>query len=202
MDNCSVKERSCLSYRAIRLIYSLPTVSSRNYEVYFELAEHLAPSIKRQNSNSVSPLTSGRNNVLWLTCDYWSYTTLPALLSHYPKRGNNWASAHNEENKSSGDITVSKVSDEDNWQAVKNTLLRQVGIGGVPIISATDIDVKKGHQLRLLHEQGERELDPENTRHTMNHIYELWRRPIELETKVSGKTILYRVDEEGFSRKT
>lgn len=106
-----------------------------------------------------------------------------------------------EENPQSGDITVSKVSDEENWLIVKNTLLRQVGMGGVPIINAIDINVKKGHQLHLLHEQGERELDPENTRHTLDHMYQLWRRPIELETKVSGKPILYRIDEDGFSKK-
>lgn len=106
-----------------------------------------------------------------------------------------------EEDSNSGDVTVSKVSDEQNWLAVKNTLLKQVGIGGVPIITATEIDVKKGHQLKLLHEQGERELDPENTRHTLSHIYQLWRRPVTLETKVDGKATLYQWDDEGFSRK-
>lgn len=101
-----------------------------------------------------------------------------------------------------GDLVVNKVSDEDNWQAVKQTLLRQVGMGGVPIIKATDINVKRGHTLKLLHEQGERELDPEHARHSLNHLFDLWRRPVELETKVDGKAILYQVNDDGFSTKT
>jgi len=100
-----------------------------------------------------------------------------------------------------GDLVVNKVSDEENWQSVKQTLLRQVGMGGVPIIKAIDIDVKRGHKLKLLHEQGERELDPEHARHSLNHLFDLWRRPVDLETKVDGKAILYLVNDEGFSVK-
>ena len=103
--------------------------------------------------------------------------------------------------ESNGDLVVTNVSNKEHWETVKNTLLRQVGIGGVPIIKAVNIDVKRGHRLRLMHEQGARELDTENTRYTLKHIFELWRRPVELETKVNDKAVLYTWDDEGFHTK-
>jgi stage V sporulation protein R len=99
----------------------------------------------------------------------------------------------------SGDLVVTKVADEIGWREVKQTLLAQVGMGSVPVIKATKIDVKQGHRLTLSHEADDRELEPENAKQTLKHLYTLWRRPVTLETKVNGKDVAYECNEDGVS---
>ncbi|WP_286830528.1 MULTISPECIES: SpoVR family protein [Kordiimonas] len=102
-----------------------------------------------------------------------------------------------------GDLVVSHVSDDSGWKDVKATLLANMGMGGVPVIKGHKIDARAGDRLTLKHEVDEvagevRELEPDNCRHTMEHMYALWRRPVELMTTVDDKEVLYLCDEDGF----
>ena len=98
---------------------------------------------------------------------------------------------------------VSKVADEDNWQAVKDTLLKNVGMASMPIIRVIDADYGRLHALHVRHEYDGRELNLEYAEHTLCHLHQLWGRTVHLETVISGKPIMLTFDdEEGFHEET
>src|SRR5262249_34568026 len=49
------------------------------------------------------------------------------------------------------DIVISKVSDDDGWRDVKETLLKNVGTNGVPVIRVEDSDFGQNRTLYLVH---------------------------------------------------
>ena len=99
------------------------------------------------------------------------------------------------------DYVVSKVSDKESWREVKETLLRSVGTGTIPVIRITDADFGGNRTLLLEHEHDGRDLLLEYAERTLQHLHRLWGREVALETFVNGKKSLLTYGEHGFAAK-
>lgn len=82
---------------------------------------------------------------------------------------------------------VTKISDDDNWQQVKDTLVKGVGMNSIPVIKIEDADFGKNRTLYLKHYHDGRDLQLEYAEHTLKHVKALWERDVVLETLVNGK---------------
>lgn len=100
------------------------------------------------------------------------------------------------------DLIVSEVSDKEGWRQVKESLLHNVGMGGVPVIKVEDADYAFGGSLFLKHTFDGRELQLDYAEKTLAHIYELWGRDVLLETTLGDEETLLRYDDSGFSIRT
>jgi stage V sporulation protein R len=100
------------------------------------------------------------------------------------------------------DLVISKVADEQGWRAVKDQLIRSVGMGGVPVIRIEDADFGHKRTLYLTHDHDDRDLQLENAEKTLGYIYRLWGREVVIETVLAGKRTLLTFNDRGFSAKT
>jgi stage V sporulation protein R len=91
---------------------------------------------------------------------------------------------------------ITKVSDEEHWQQVKETLIKNVGTGNIPVIKIIDADFGKRRTLHLQHYHDGRDLQLEYAEHTMRHLQALWGREVVLETTVNGKKSLLKLDDD------
>jgi len=91
---------------------------------------------------------------------------------------------------------VTKVSDEENWNEVKETLLRGVGMSAIPVIKVEDADFGRNRTLYLKHYHEGRDLQLEYAEHTLRHIGALWEREVVLETVVNGKRSILKMSGE------
>ncbi len=92
------------------------------------------------------------------------------------------------------DRVVTKVSDDESWQEVKENLIRSVGSSSIPVIKIEDADFGKQRTLYLKHYHEGRDLQLEYAEHTLRHIGALWEREVVLETTLSGKRSLLKMD--------
>ena len=97
------------------------------------------------------------------------------------------------------DYVVSKVSDEDNWKTVKETLIKNVGTGSIPVIKVEDADFGHNRTLYLKHYHDGRDLQLEYAEKTLGFVYRLWGRECVLETTLQGKRSLLCYNDRGFS---
>ncbi len=97
-------------------------------------------------------------------------------------------------------LVVSEVADDEHWQQVKNTLLKSVGLGGVPVIRITDADYMHNRILYLSHEHDGRDLQMEYLEKTLAYVHQLWGRQILLSTLINGKQVLFSYDSDGLSQ--
>lgn len=88
---------------------------------------------------------------------------------------------------------ITKVSDEEHWQQVKNSLLSNVGMGSIPTILIKDADHGGSRILYMVHEHDGRDLQLEYAEQTLRHVYALWRRAVVLETTINGRRSLLRL---------
>lgn len=88
---------------------------------------------------------------------------------------------------------ITKISDDDNWQQVKETLIANVGMGSIPVIKVDDADFGRNRTLYLKHYHDGRDLQLEYAEHTLKHVKALWEREVVLETIVNGKKSLLRL---------
>ena len=65
---------------------------------------------------------------------------------------------------------VTKVSDKENWDHVKQTLIKNVGTGSLPVIKVIDADYGKNRTLQLKHYHDGRDLQLEYAEHCMKHM--------------------------------
>jgi stage V sporulation protein R len=100
------------------------------------------------------------------------------------------------------DIVVSKVSDPDGWREVKETLLRTIGTGSIPVIRITDADFGGNRTLLLAHEHDGRDLLLEYAERTLAYLHRLWGREVALESSVNGKKTLLRYGDDGLTTKS
>ncbi len=101
-----------------------------------------------------------------------------------------------------GDETViSHVSDDEHWRTVKDTLLRNVGMGAVPVIRIEDADYGGNRVLYMKHEHDGRDLGLEYAEKTLGYVHKLWGREVMLETMVDGKRLALTYGPEGFGHK-
>ncbi len=98
-------------------------------------------------------------------------------------------------------LVVTKVSDEDNWQEVKETLLRSVGMNAQPVIRIQDADYGRNRALYLKHETDDRDLHIGYAEKTLGHLHKLWGHRVLLETVMKGKRTLLSYGEHGFDAK-
>jgi stage V sporulation protein R len=98
-------------------------------------------------------------------------------------------------------LVVTKVSDQDNWREVKETLLRTVGMNAQPVIRIYDADYGRNRALYLKHESDDRDLHIGYAERTLGHLYALWGHRVLLETMMKGKKTLLSYGEHGFDAK-
>ena len=99
------------------------------------------------------------------------------------------------------DLVVSHVSDDEGWRNVKETLLKSVGMGSIPVIRVEDADYNHNRTLFLTHGHDGRDLQLEYAEKTLAYLQRLWGREVVLETAVNGKRTLLTFGERGFSAK-
>jgi len=97
---------------------------------------------------------------------------------------------------------VSNVADEEGWRAVKETLLKNVGMNTVPVIKVEDADFGSTHSLCLKHYHDGRDLQMEYAEKTLSYVHQLWQRDVVLETAMDGKRWLMIHNDRGFSTKS
>jgi stage V sporulation protein R len=100
------------------------------------------------------------------------------------------------------EYVVSKVSDKEGWREVKETLLKNVGMGGIPVIKIEDADHVHNRVLYLKHYHDGRDLQLEYAERTLSYLQRLWGHETILETTVNGKNVLLSYSEKGFSTKS
>ncbi|WP_028781896.1 SpoVR family protein [Thalassobacillus devorans] len=83
-----------------------------------------------------------------------------------------------------------KISDKD-YQAVRDQLVTMRVNGGFPYITVNDGDFLKNGELYLKHHYEDVELDLEYLERTLPYIYQLWGRPVHMETVVEKKEVLF-----------
>ncbi|OGI66770.1 MAG: stage V sporulation protein R [Candidatus Muproteobacteria bacterium RBG_16_60_9] len=97
-------------------------------------------------------------------------------------------------------LVVSRVVDEDDWEAVKQTLLKNIGMNTVPVIRVIDADFGHNRTLRLEHEHDGRDLDLDHMERTLKHVHRLWSRPVLLDTRLKEEAATFSQTESGFER--
>jgi len=101
-----------------------------------------------------------------------------------------------------GNRVVAEVSDDEGWEQIKDTLLKNVGMGSIPVIKVVDVDYRHSGTLLLRHYHDGRDLHLTYAEHTLEHIYQLWGREVVLETLLSDKAVELRFTDEGFSQRS
>jgi stage V sporulation protein R len=102
----------------------------------------------------------------------------------------------------SDEQVITKVSSSEHWREVKETLLRSVGMGSIPVIRVVDADFAGKRSLLLVHEHEGRDLQLEYAEKTLAHVFRLWGREVMLESFLAGKKSLLCYAEGGFSTRT
>jgi stage V sporulation protein R len=93
---------------------------------------------------------------------------------------------------------VSEIPDEKGWEKVRESLITNIGMNGIPVIKVKDIS-SRTNQLRLIHEFDNRELDLTYVEKILEHIYQLWNNPVLLETYLDDTKVHCRYDEYEFT---
>jgi stage V sporulation protein R len=99
------------------------------------------------------------------------------------------------------DVVISQVSDEDNWQRVKDTLIASIGMGSFPVIRIEDADYKQNRVLYLTHAHDGRDLELGYAEKTLAYLYQLWGREVLLETDVQGSDYVFSYGDDGFNQR-
>jgi stage V sporulation protein R len=99
------------------------------------------------------------------------------------------------------DLVVSDVADDEGWRNVKETLLKNVGMGGVPVIRVEDADFDGARTLLLSHDHDGRDLQLEQAEKTLAYVHRLWGHEIVLDTTLDGKRTHLVFNERGFASK-
>ncbi|WNF37490.1 SpoVR family protein [Bacillaceae bacterium IKA-2] len=80
------------------------------------------------------------------------------------------------------------------WKDVREQLIGMRINGGFPFISVTDGDYLKNGELYLTHYYEGIELDVKYLEKVLPYIYQLWGRPVHMETQISDKQIVFVYD--------
>jgi len=99
------------------------------------------------------------------------------------------------------ELVISRVSDKDSWREVKETLLKNVGMGTIPTIKIEDADYNHARTLYLKHYHDSRDLQLEYAERTLSYMHQLWGHEVILETAVNGKKALLSYSDKGFATK-
>jgi stage V sporulation protein R len=97
------------------------------------------------------------------------------------------------------DLVVGRVADGEGWRAVKETLLKNVGMNSVPVIKVVDSEYEGTRTLYLLHAHDGRDLQHEYAEKTLAYVRRLWQRDVVLETVFQGSPHLLECRNDGLS---
>jgi len=86
-----------------------------------------------------------------------------------------------------------KITDKD-YRNVRDQLVSMRVNGGFPYIVVDNGDYLRNGELYLRHGFEGMELDPHYLEHVLPYIYQLWGRPVHIETYVENKPVLYTYD--------
>lgn len=89
-----------------------------------------------------------------------------------------------------GERVVNRVADRESWGDIKETLIRNVGMGTIPVIRIEDADYNNNRVLFLKHCHDGRDLHLEYAERTLQYLHQLWRREVVLETVINEKKSL------------
>ncbi|MFQ5739002.1 MAG: SpoVR family protein [Acidobacteriota bacterium] len=92
---------------------------------------------------------------------------------------------------------VTRVSDRDQWQAIKQTLIRNVGTSAIPVIKVEDGNYHNDGSLLLEHDHDGRDLELGSAEKTLGYVYQLWGSPVVLRTRINNHSALLQVDSKG-----
>lgn len=76
---------------------------------------------------------------------------------------------------------------EKDWEVVRDTILASMTNFGQPYIVVEDGDHRRGRELYLKHHHEGQDLDLDYADKTLRYVYQLWGRPVHLETRNEGK---------------
>ena len=96
------------------------------------------------------------------------------------------------------DRVVTKVSNDENWTDIRDTLIKSVGSNSLPIIKVHDADYSGTRILYLKHHHDGRDLQLEYAEQTLRHLQALWGKAVYLETELNGKAHLLKMTEGQF----
>ena len=91
---------------------------------------------------------------------------------------------------------VTKLPNEEAWKEVRDTMIKNVGTGSIPVIKVEDADFGKNRTLYLKHYHDGRDLQLDYAEHTLKHVARLWERDVVLETSINGKGSLLKLNGE------
>lgn len=93
------------------------------------------------------------------------------------------------------DRIIARVSDEENWKKVRETLIKNIGINTIPSIKIVDANFKNSRTLLLQHNHDGRDLEKEYALKTVQYIRRLWKGPVFFRTIQNGKNMIYKCQE-------
>ncbi|MDA8185106.1 MAG: SpoVR family protein, partial [Actinomycetota bacterium] len=88
-----------------------------------------------------------------------------------------------------------KVVEKD-WEKIRDWIVGGMTNFGNPYIVVEDGDYRKSRELYLKHYYEGREIDIDYAEKTLQYVFQLWRRPVHLETVLNGKGIVLTFDGE------
>jgi stage V sporulation protein R len=91
---------------------------------------------------------------------------------------------------------------EKNWEKVRDTIVASMTNFGRPYLVIDNGDYRGNRELYIKHLYEGLELDLVYAEKTLQHVYQLWSRPVHLETVYEGKRILLSYDGERNSKST
>jgi len=80
------------------------------------------------------------------------------------------------------------------FKAVKEKLLHRLTNFGNPIIEVVDANFENRSELLLVHKHDGVDLKVDDARHTLQCLQSLWRRPVNLYSRLDGKSLILRFD--------
>ncbi|WP_226576602.1 SpoVR family protein [Halobacillus litoralis] len=83
-----------------------------------------------------------------------------------------------------------RITDKDH-ESVRDQLVTMRVNGGFPYITVQDGDYVKSGELYLKHHYEDVELDVSYLEKTLPYVYQLWGRPVHMETKVEGRDVVF-----------
>ena len=87
--------------------------------------------------------------------------------------------------KDKKEITIDDISDTNGWEAVRDELIKNVGLNRVPVIFVDEVE--KDNTLCLTHEHDGRDLDLRYAQKVYEHIQTLWKDNVKLVTIVENE---------------
>lgn len=93
-----------------------------------------------------------------------------------------------------------KVVDKD-WKQIRDKLVGMRVNGGFPYITVNDGDYLKNGELYMQHWYEGIELDVKYLEKVLPYIYQLWGRPVNIETSIEERPMLFTYDGKGIHRK-